>query len=101
MTTPPLIKDKTRVQMDSEHFYGITNLNNLNDKTIEKFYNHSFSYEAKYVLKAVESMLNISPDGVTIVLPKDTLMPLLVIGDNDEEPVYIVAPIDYEEKKGE
>lgn len=87
-----LILDKTKIQTDKECHYGITNFENLNKKTFVKYYNHKFSYNTKYVKKAVDSMLNISPNGVIIRIPKGTQMPLLICGLGKEKPVYLIAP---------
>jgi hypothetical protein len=97
-----VVKDKSKVQMDSEHYNGITTMDNLDSSVIEEYY-HRFTFNPKFVRHAIEAltkMSEIDAESLELLIPK-TEMPLILIAGVDECPSIIVAPIGTEFTKKE
>jgi len=88
--TRGLVKDVHKVVMDKFHFTGITSIDNLVEEYIDKHYHDSYTFNPLFIKHAIEA-LSKSNEKVKIILPKE-MGPLILIGDNETEPAYLIAP---------
>jgi len=84
-----LVKDVTKMVMDKEHHYAITDNDNIADN-VSEFFHDSFAYDANYLYNALAAMKNLNGGKLDfdIMVPKEAYPLILTNGIQ----AYLIAP---------